>query len=696
MTTSADTHGRTLRGADSTLHPTDSPYLDRELSQVEFNARVLELAADDTRPALERLKFVAICAGNQDEFFQKRIGGLRAQDSAGVRSASGDGLSPGEQLRALRVVSSALAYEQSRLCEEELFPALAAAGLRRCTWEELSDEAQKDVTRRFDNQIFPILTPLAIDQGRPFPHISSLSLNMMVVLARGDADERRLARLKVPDNLARFVIVDDGMFMTVEDVISAHVAALFPGMRIIERHLFRVTRNADIALETGEVDDLLETIEDRLLRRRFGEAVRLEITTDMPIDVRERLMTELELTTQELYEIPGLMNPADLWSLYGLGPQELRDPPWHPASPHRFADKTAAELFNEVRRGDVLVHHPYESFTDSVSAFVDAASRDPQVVAIKLTIYRTSGSESAMVDALIRAAEAGKQAVALVELKARFDEQANIDRARTLEEAGVHVVYGFVGLKTHTKTLLVVREEEDGLRHYAHVGTGNYNPKTARLYEDIGVFTADDEVGYDLTQLFNILTGFSEHSDFSRLLVAPANMRAELLRLIREQIGANDPRIVIKVNNLVDIDMIDALYEAGQAGVDIDLIIRSQCSLRPGQPGLSDSIRVRSIVGEFLEHSRIYKFGTGDDAQYFTGSADLMGRNLDRRFEALIPIEAQANRRRIDDILKTLLTDDTLAWELSHDGTWRKPEKRDGVNAHEVFKDRARQVADSR
>jgi polyphosphate kinase len=681
---------RTLRCADGSLHSDGSRYLNREVSQVEFNARVLGLATDADRPLMERAKFVAICAGNQDEFFQKRVGGLRAQVSAGAHTASSDGMSPAEQLEALRRLAGPIVHEQSRICQEQLFPALAEVGMALHGWRELSDVAQKELTRRFVEHIFPILTPLAIDPGRPFPHISSLSLNVMVVLSEPGDEERRLARLKVPGSLPRYLPLDDAGFIAVEEVIAAHLEALFPGMEIIEHHLFRVTRNADIALEGGDVDDLLETIEDRLLRRRFGEAVRLEIHEDMAPDVRQRLVAELELTSDEVYEVAGPLDPSGLWFLYDQSPPELREEPWEPVVPATLADTESGAIFAAIAEADLLVHHPYESFDASVGAFVRAAAEDPRVVGIKLTMYRTSESESAMVDALVRAAESGKQAVAVVELKARFDEEANIRRARILEEAGVHVVYGFVGLKTHTKTLLVVREEDGGLRHYAHVGTGNYNPRTARLYEDLGLLTADPAVGEDLSQLFNTLTGFSRHRDFKRLLVAPRTMRERLLSHIRDQADADEGRIVVKVNNLVDTEMIEALYEASEAGAEIDLIVRSQCCLRPGRGGLSDRIRVRSIVGEFLEHSRIYRFGPPEEGTYYIGSADLMGRNLDRRFEALVPVRDESNRTRLEHILQTLLADDVLAWELGADGRWTKPPRHDGVNAHEVFKKRVR------
>ena len=680
---------RALRCADGALHSGSSRYLNRELSQVEFNARVLELATDPQRPLMERAKFVAICAGNQDEFFQKRVGGLRTQLSAGAKTASSDEMPPAQQLESLRRLAGPIVHEQSRICEDELFPALAKAGVARRGWHELSDVAQKDLTRRFVEQIFPILTPLAIDPGRPFPHISSLSLNVMVVLSESGMNQRRLARLKVPGSLPRYMRLEDEGFIAVEEVIAAHLDALFPGMDIIEHHLFRVTRNADIALEAGDVDDLLETIEDRLLRRRFGEAVRLEVHESIAPDVLERLTDELELTSDEVYEVSGPLDPTGLWLLYDQSPPELKNEPWEPVVPAAVADTGGADIFDAIAEADLLVHHPYESFDASVGAFVEAAAEDPQVVAIKLTIYRTSESESAMVDALVRAAESGKQAVALVELKARFDEEANIHRAHILEEAGVHVVYGFVGLKTHTKTLLVVREEGGELRRYAHVGTGNYNPKTARLYEDMGLLTADPAVGDDLSQLFNTLTGFSRHRDFNRLLVAPRTMRERLLAHIREQAEFDNGSIVIKVNNIVDTEMIDALYEASEVGTEIDLIVRSQCCLRPGRTGLSSRVRVRSIVGEFLEHSRIYRFGTPADATYYIGSADLMGRNLDRRFEALVPVRDEANRARLEQILHTLLADDMLAWELDADGNWTKPPHRDGVNAHEVLKQRA-------
>jgi polyphosphate kinase len=669
-------------------------YLNRELSTMAFNARVLAVAADKRRPLLERAKFLAIFGTNNDEFFQKRVGSLLEQAKVGAETVSPDQIPPAEQLGAVREYAQQLADEQSALFNDEIAPGLAAAGVELCGWEDLDEDEHDYIADYFDAQVFPVLTPLAIDPGHPFPHISSLSLNLAVVLRDPGGPRRQLARVKVPSLLDRFVRLPSGTrFIAIELVIANKLDTLFPGMEVEEWHLFRVTRNADLAIREDEAEDLLETIEDHLLERRFGNAVRLERHPSMPDWLSDRLLRELELGAAAVTLINAPLDMSALWELYGAGPEDLRDPSWEPQVPARLArlDSAPDALFAEIGRGDILVHHPYDSFDASVQRFIVDASRDPAVLAIKVSIYRTTEQESPIVEALIRAAEAEKQAVAMVELKARFDEEANIQRARRLEDAGVHVAYGLIGLKTHSKVALVVREEQGVLRRYAHIGTGNYNPSTAKIYEDIGILTCAPDVGRDLSQLFNMLTGYSRHDDYNTLLVAPRSLRPRLAELVEREIEADDGHIVIKVNNLVDIDLIDALYDASDADTPVDLIVRSICSLRPGVPGMSDTIRVRSIVGDFLEHSRIFRFGSPERGyDYLIGSADLMPRNLDRRVEAVLPVADEDARARIQQILDIDLADDQLAWELDGtDGSWHRVEEETGVHTH----DRLRELA---
>jgi polyphosphate kinase len=673
-------------------------YLNRELSQMAFNARVLDIAADKRRPLLERAKFLAIYATNNDEFFQKRVGSLLEQAMSGAESTSVDQISPVEQLAAVRTYAARLTARQSALFNDEIAPGLAEAGLQLCPWEGLDDHERAFVDRYFDDHIFPVLTPLAIDPGHPFPHISSLSLNLAVILQDPDRNRRQLARVKVPSLLDRFIRLPSGTrFIRLELVIANKLDALFPGMEVTDWHEFRVTRNADLAIREYEAEDLLETIEDHLLERRFGHAVRLERHPSMPDWLSDRLLRELKLDAGAVVDVDGPLNLSDLWELYGSGRDDLRDPAWEPRVPERLAqlDASPSAIFEEIARGDILVHHPYDSFAASVERFIVDASRDPAVLAIKVSIYRTTEQESSIVDALVRAAEADKQAVALVELKARFDEEANIQRARRLEEAGVHVAYGLIGLKTHSKILLVVREENGAVRRYAHIGTGNYNPKTAKIYEDIGILTCDPAVGRDLSELFNALTGYSRHDDYAKLLVAPRSLRPRMMHLIERETEADDGHIVIKVNNLADTDMIDALYDASDAGTQVDLIVRSACSLRPRVKGLSDRIRVRSIVGDFLEHSRIFRFGSPERGyDYLIGSADLMARNLDRRIEAVLPVTDAAAKQRLQQILDIVLADDRLAWELDgNDGSWHRVPDSRGVHTHDVLRELARERA---
>ncbi len=660
--------------------------LNRELSWLDFNARVLALAEDSDRPLLERAKFLAIFSTNLDEFVQVRVSGLQEQVAAGVRATTPDGMDSFEQLRAIRARIDELVTRQARLFTKEIAPALEDVGIAFSNWDELDDDDREYLVDVFEARVFPVLTPLAVDPAHPFPYISNLSLNLAVVVRDPETREQRFARVKVPPLLPRFIVMPDGeRFVSLEQVIAAHLDGLFPGMEIIANHPFRVTRDADFELE-DEDEDLLEAIESVLtLRKRSGHVVRLEVDTHMSEEVLELLCRELELSEHDVNVVDAPLDLSGLWALYALDRPELKDQPWQPQTqPVLTRTDPPPDLFRLLQAGDVLVHHPYDSFTTSVEAFVDQASRDPSVLAIKQTLYRTAGPEGAIVASLVRAADAGKQVVALVELKARFDEQANVERARELEEAGVHVVYGLVGLKTHTKILLVVRQEHDGIRRYCHIGTGNYNPVTANLYEDIGLLTADPLLGADLTELFNYLTGYSRQGRYRKLLVAPVSLRPGIRdRIERETAKGSDGRIVLKMNSLVDPEIIEALYTASNAGVSIDLIVRGICCLRPGVPGMSENIRVRSIVGRFLEHSRIYHFGgDAETAEYLIGSADLMPRNLDRRVEAVTPVTAAPLRARLEEILNTNLADDVLAWELRQDGTWEKVPTVVGIDTH--------------
>ena len=663
-------------------------YLNRELSWLDFNARVLSLADRPDVPLLERAKFLAIFSTNLDEFFQVRVAGLKDQEAAGLGgNVSIEGTSPGQQLTAIRARVEALLAHQSRIFLDEVVPLLAEAGIRLSNWEELDDEDTDYLISEFEQRIFPVLTPLAVDPSHPFPDISNLSLSLAVMVRDPDTGQRRFARVKVPDLLPRFVVLPDGeRFVPLEQVIAARLSSLFPGMEIESHHPFRVTRNADLTLEEEEADDLLAAVEVELRRRRFGRAVRLELPRGVDDEIVTLLRRELDLEQDDLYVTDAPLDLSGLWNVWALARPDLKDPPWKSVPPlHASNDEEPLDAFARIRAGDVLVHHPYDSFTDSVAAFIRQAATDPAVLTIKQTLYRTS-SDSPIIAALIRAAEAGKQVAVLVELKARFDEQANVAWARALEQVGVHVVYGMVGLKTHTKTALVVRQEPQGIRRYCHVGTGNYNEQTARIYEDLGLLTCDPEIGADLTQLFNYLTGYGRQERFRKLVVAPGRLRPTLASLIRREAdaGANG-RIVLKMNSLVDSDMIDALYDASCSGVDIDLIIRGICCLRPGVPGLSDRIRVRSIVGRYLEHSRIFYFANGDGPgrpAYYIGSADLMPRNLDRRVESLATITDPVIEAQVREVLDVNLADDTLAWTLGPDGEWVHVPRRGTVEAH--------------
>jgi polyphosphate kinase len=675
--------------------PAQGRYLNRELSQLDFDQRVLARARDRGLPLLERVRFLAILAENLDQFFQVRVAGLKEQLLVPVAQTSPDGMSTGEQLRAIHAGVEDLITQATRVFEREIRPALSEAGISLVTPVELDDLDRAHLAGEFRERIFPVLTPLAVDPAHPFPYISHLSLNLAVMVSDPSLDQMRFARVKVPPLLPRFVTLPGaGRFISLEQVIALHLDALFPGMEVVSHHPFRVTRDADLDLVDDEASDLLAAIQNELRRQqRKASVVRLEVDHDMSEEVLGLLMRELDLERSDVYPVAGLLDLSDLWAIYALERPDLKDEAWTPMTQPRLqgVDNQPADFFKVLSDGDVLVHHPYDSFSTSAEAFIDQAAQDSHVLAIKQTLYRTSGPVSPIVRALIRAAESGKQVVALVELKARGDEQANIAWAQALEQVGVHVVYGVVGLKTHAKVTLVVRSEPAGIRRYVHVGTGNYNPKTAQIYEDVGLLSADPELGGDVSELFNFLTGYSRQRRFGRLMVAPVGLRSGIIRLIRREAArASGGRIIIKVNSLVDTDVVDALYEASQAGVDIDLIVRGACSLRPGVTGLSERIRVRSLVGRFLEHSRILRFGPdGGDAQYFIGSADLMPRNLDRRVEAIVPVDEPALQAQLGEILTTVLQDDVLAWELHADGAWSKLPTLTGINAQRVFQELA-------
>jgi polyphosphate kinase len=678
------------------------PYINRELSWLEFNARVLHEARDARNPLLERVKFLTIFAGNLDEFFQVRVAGLRQQMQAGKSALSPDGRSPDEQLAAIRERVLELTADHTRIALD-VRAGLAQEGIEIVDYGAIPQH-HETLRERFLEEIFPVLTPLAVDPGHPFPYISTLSLSIAVGLLDPESGERRFARVKVPQILPRLIEIEPSRFVLLDQVIEANLDALFLGMEILETHLFRVTRNADLAIEEDEADDLLMAIEEELRRRRFGEAVRLEVERSMPPTTRRLLLDGLGLRDSDAYEVSGMLDLTGISQLMDLDRPDLKVVPWTPVTPARLVppdEDEPADVFAAIRAGDILVHHPYESFSASIERFIAQAADDPEVLTIKQTLYRTSG-DSPIVQSLIRAAERGKQVVVLVEIKARFDEEANIIWARRLEQAGAHVVYGLVGLKTHSKVSLVVRREGSGLRRYVHIGTGNYNPRTARLYVDLGLLTCRPEIGADATDLFNVLTGLSRQRSFRRLLVAPHSLRSRFLQLVTREIEhakvGHDARIILKLNAVVDVPVVEALYEAAQAGVKIDLIVRSACGLQPGIPGLSENVRVRSIIGEFLEHSRIWGFANGGDAEWYIGSADLMDRNLDRRVEAVVPVEDPDARSRLAAIVELMLADDRRSWQLLPDGTWKRTEELDGregtIDTFEVLKERAIAMAD--
>jgi polyphosphate kinase len=675
-------------------------YFNRELSWLAFNYRVLHEGLDERTPLLERLKFLAIFSSNLDEFFMVRVAGLKQQVEAEVTKLTPDGKTPQEQLVAISDGLRPLVKQQDHLFEYSLKEALRIQGINLINYVDLSQEERAFLHSYFEDYIFPVLTPLAVDPSHPFPYISNLSLNLAVVVRDPDTDEELFARVKVPRVLPRFVSLPKDIChpakgetwvwtgVPLEQVIAHNLEALFPCMIIQECHPFRVTRNADIAVEEDEADDLLLAIEQELRKRRIGKsAVRMEIHVSTPQAIRDRLRNDLGLEEIDVYDIDGLLGLKDLFYFQSLPCPHLKDAPWIAVTPNVLkrvkeivdgnddgeVQQDGSDIFSLIREGDILVHHPYQSFGASVQQFITQAAYDPQVLTIKMTLYRTSG-DSPIVSALISAAENGKQVAVLVELKARFDEENNITWARKLEQAGVHVVYGLVGLKTHTKTILIVRQEGKKLRRYVHIGTGNYNPKTAKLYTDLGFLSCREELGADLTNLFNFLTGYSRQKTYRKLLVAPVNMRDRMIEMIQREIhhcrnGVNG-RIVAKMNALVDPPIIRSLYEASQAGVQIDLIVRGICALRPGVEGISDNIRVISIVGRFLEHSRIYYFHNHGQSEIYIGSADWMGRNLTRRVEAIAPIEDPTSAQELQEILGVLLADNRHAWELQSDGSY--------------------------
>ncbi|GAB18332.1 polyphosphate kinase [Gordonia effusa NBRC 100432] len=692
---------------DASADLPEDRYLNRELSWLDFNSRVLALAEDTSMPLLERAKFLAIFSSNLDEFFMVRVAGLKRRDETGLSVRSADGLSPREQLLRIAGRVQTVANRHARVFLDSVKPALADNNVHVVAWGDLNSTQQNRLVQHFTEQVFPVLTPLAVDPAHPFPYISGLSLNMAVTVRDSDESGEHFARVKVPDNMPRYVRVDKlvpsefptlpgeetpasmrpALFLPLEELIAANLSHLFPGMEIVEHHAFRITRNADFEVEEDRDEDLLQALERELARRRFGSPVRLEVADDMSEHMLDLLLRELDVDPGDVIEVPGLLDLSSLFEIYAVDRPALKERPFVPVTHPAFGEReTPKSVFSTLREGDVLVHHPYDSFSTSVQRFIEQAAADPQVLAIKQTLYRTSG-DSPIVDALVDAAGAGKQVVALVEIKARFDEQANIKWARQLEQAGVHVVYGLVGLKTHCKTCLVVRREGSTIRRYCHIGTGNYNPKTARLYEDVGLFTAAPEIGADLTDLFNTLTGYSRKQEYRNLLVAPAGIRAGIVSRINTEIerfraGDNRARVQLKANALVDEGVIDALYRASQNGVPVEVVVRGICALRPGMPGVSENIAVRSILGQFLEHSRVMHFGAQNE--YWIGSADMMHRNLDRRVEVMVQVRDERLTAELSDVFASALDPRTRCWVLNADGNWTaSPAEGEEVRDHQ-------------
>ncbi len=684
--------------------PQPGEFLNREQSWLEFNKRVLHEALDERTPLLERVSFLAIFNANLDEYYQKRVGGLKRQIAAGVQTRTIDGLSAGEQIKMIREAILPMLRAQADCYKKQIKPALAEQGIHLLSWDELNEAQRDKASRYFQRNLFPVLTPLSIDPGHPFPFISNLSTSLGVLLrypheagtpddAQGDEAGDRFARVKVPAMLPRWVPLETNEatgayhFVSLEEIIRQHLDQLFEGMVIETVEPFRITRNADVERDEDDTEDLLELIEQELRDRRFARVVRLETDDSPSLPINQFLIRELDLHREDVYQMPGLLDYTPLWAIHGINRPDLKQEPWNPIVPPRLADHDAS-IFSVIRQGDVLVHHPYESFSASVERFIRSAASDPKVVAIKLTLYRT-GDESPFIPDLIRAAEAGKQVVVLVELKARFDEHRNLALAQRLEKHGIHVVYGMVGLKTHTKTSLVVRREAEGMRCYAHIGTGNYHAKTANLYTDLGLLTCDPRITTDLTELFHFITGRAIKKDFKHLLIAPINMRRRFEAMLDREIDnaeawrkrgsdpddPNRPRITAKMNSLEDMKIIRRLYEASNAGVKIELVIRGFCVLRPGVPGMSENISVISVIGRFLEHSRIYRFHNNGEPEFYIGSADWMYRNLNNRVECITPIYDPNHQARLQKILDLSLQDQRQAWDMQPDGTYiqRRP-----------------------
>ncbi len=654
----------------------DDRFLDRELSWLAFNQRVLELSEDEDLPILDRAKFLAIFASNLDEFFMVRVAGLKRRIATGIAVRAASGFTPREVLENIWDKAYELQRQQARLFRDSVLPDLEAEGIQVLRWDELTPAEKAEVQLFFDAKVFPVLTPLAVDPSHPFPYISGLSLNLAVVVRNPTTGNELFARVKVPPLLPRFVEVGPARFVPLEDVIAAHLDALFPGMEIQQTHTFRVTRNEDVEVEEDDAENLLLALERELMRRRFGPPVRLEVEESIDPHVLELLVEELGVSDLEVFRLPGPLDLTGLWTLVSLDRDDLKQRKFVPKTSRQLSEVESAnepDIMSVVRERDVLVHHPYDSFSTSVQLFLEQAARDRHVLAIKQTLYRTSG-DSPIVDALIKAAQAGKQVLALVEIKARFDEQNNIEWARKLEEAGVHVVYGLVGLKTHAKLSMVVRNDGDQLRRYCHIGTGNYHPKTARLYEDLGLLTCDAAVGEDVSNMFNVLSGYSMNTDYERFLVAPHSVRTGLVERIDREVvnhlAGRSSGIRFKCNSIVDEGIIDALYRASQAGVPVDIWVRGICAVRPGVPGLSENIRVVSILGRFLEHSRVFSFDNGGNREAWIGSADLMHRNLDRRVETLVSLVDPEQIADLEALFDMAFDPETSAWDLQPDGTW--------------------------
>jgi polyphosphate kinase len=659
-------------------------FLDRELSWLRFNQRVLELAENESLPLLERARFLAIFASNLDEFFMVRVAGLKRRIAAGVAVRAASGLMPREVLEQIWQVTGELASRHAAVFRKDIVPALAAQGIELVRWDDLDKDEQKSAKRFFKERVFPVLTPLAVDPAHPFPYISGLSLNLAVLVRNPKTHKEHFARVKVPPTFSRFVALGNQRFVPLEDVIGEHLKRLFPGMEVLSVNTFRVTRNEDLEVEEDDAENLLKALEKELLRRRFGPPVRLEVQENIDEHVLELLTSELGVSEAEVFRLPGPLDLRGLHDIADLDREDLKFPNFIPATHSLLApveSSSPVDVFKALQRSDVLLHHPYDSFSTSVQRFIEQAAADPHVLAIKQTLYRTSG-DSPIIDALVDAAEAGKQVLVIVEIKARFDEHANIRWARKLEHAGCHVVYGLVGLKTHCKLAMVVRDEPEGIRRYTHIGTGNYNPKTARLYEDFGLLTTDEAIGEDVAHLFNNLSGYSRNASYAELMVAPDSVRSGLTEAIQNEIAhhrAGRPaRIRIKANSIVDEALIDELYRASRAGVPVDLLIRGICALRPGVEGLSETIRVRSILGRYLEHSRVTWFENGGDPTVWIGSSDLMHRNLDRRVEVLVKLPSSKEVNEVTRLLDMAFDPHTAAWELDSEGTWTQAASPDG------------------